>query len=263
MISFIVPAYNEADNIGDTVETLERVIADSGIDVYEVIIVDDGSTDGTDVRIAALKSRFPNIVGVRQPTNQGIGCAVRAGLAIARFRQFMVVPADNDMHPELIRLLLAYHDVADMIVTVPFNKEIRSNFRVILSMLYQVIYMITFRVYVNYFNGPGIWPTERARASALRARRFSIIAELNVKLLRSGCRFFEVPGYMQAGPKARRTVTFRNLFEVMRSYVVLVYEVYIGARRRFSQRPERVIIEFIAPQRAAARPERSSGSIPA
>ncbi len=249
MLTFIVPAYNEVDNIEATILTIYSVADESDMRNYEIMIVDDGSTDGTDTRITGLQARFPRISSVRHPINLGIGSAIRSGLARARYSQFMVVPGDNDVHPDLLRMLLAFRDHADLILTVPLNKEMRSAGRNAISMLYQLIHFVAFKIFVNYINGPGIWPTEKARAVRLRSRRFSIISEMNVKLLRTGCSFAEVPGYMQAGPKKRRTVTLRNFVEVARSFIVLTYEVYVSSRQQFSRRPRRVLIDLVPRQR--------------
>jgi hypothetical protein len=113
-------------------------------------------------------------------------------------------------------------------------------------MLYQLIQMVAFNVYVAYINGPGIWPTARARTVGLAAKRFSIISELNVTLLRSGCSYAELPGYFNAMPKARRTVTLKNLSEVVRLFVTLAYRVHLAQRKQFSLRPRRVQIDFSA-----------------
>jgi glycosyltransferase involved in cell wall biosynthesis len=249
MLTFIVPAYNELDNIDATILTIHSVADESDMRNYEIMIVDDGSTDGTDTRITGLQARFPQVSSVRHPTNLGIGSAIRSGLARARHPQFMVVPGDNDVHPDLLRLLLAFRGQADLILAVPLNKEMRSAGRNAISMLYQLIHFVAFEIFVNYINGPGIWPTEKARAVGLRSRRFSIISEMNVKLLRTGCSFAEVPGYMQAGPKMRRTVTLRNFVEVARSFIVLIYEVYVSSRQQFSRRPRRVLIDLVPRQR--------------
>src|SRR5262249_31377080 len=127
-----------------------------------------------------------------------------------------------------------------------------------ISMLYQMIQMATFDVYLGYINGPGIWPTEKARAVKLQAERFSIISEMNVKLLRSGCSYAELPGYFQAGPKARRTVTFANLREVAGLYLRLVYHVHIRDGDEFGRRPTRFQIDFAS---ALARANPNSNPI--
>jgi glycosyltransferase involved in cell wall biosynthesis len=244
MISFIVPAFNEVDNIGATIATLRDVAADSNLSIYEIIVVDDGSTDGTGDCVDALAQKILGVSCLHHPSNLGLGTAIRSGLKVARYPQFMVVPGDNDIHHGLVKLMLSHRARADLILTVPLNKEIRTLGRNVISTLYKTIYMIAFRVFVNYINGPGIWPTEQARAVGLRSQRFSIISELNVKLLRSGCTYVEIPGYFLAAPKVRRTVTIRNLIEVLRSFVTLLYEVHLSRRQQFSARSKRVAIGF-------------------
>lgn len=274
MISFIVPAFNEAKNIEPTVHSILRVGKETGLETFEIVAVDDGSTDGTGQVLDGLAAKVRQLKVLHHQTNRGLGSSIRSGVAAATHPQFMVIPGDNDVPPALIRLMLGFRDNADMILTAPLNKEVRSLGRNFLSTCYQLIHMVTFNVFVNYINGPGIWPTELARRSRLRSARFSIISELNVKLLRSGCTFAEVPGYFQGGQQARRTVTLRNLIEVARSFVVIVYEVHVRYRRQFSKRPRRVLIEFdehiarlddatrgrqgaVAPPRAATAPSRA------
>lgn len=245
MISFIVPAFNEVDNIGPTIDAIRQVANASDLEAYEIIVVDDGSSDGTGARIVELAKQFAVVRPISHDANRGLGSAIRSGLAAATFPQFMVVPGDNDIQQGLLKSMLTCRRHADLVLTVPLNKEIRPLGRNVISTLYQLIHMISFSVYVNYLNGPGIWPTQRARDVNLRANRFSIISELTVKMLRSGCSYVEIPGYLQAVPKARRTVTLRNLLEVMRSYLALLVEVHVRSPEKYPGRSRRVIVDFV------------------
>jgi glycosyltransferase involved in cell wall biosynthesis len=245
MISFIVCAFNEEKNVGPTVDTLLGALREMSFPTFEIIIVDDGSSDGTYACIEKLMTQIPQVRCVRHPVNMGMGTAIRSGIAAAVYPQFMVIPGDNDVHHDFILSMLSYHSEAELILSAPMNKEIRSVWRNVVSMFYQMLYMVSFGLFLNYINGPGVWPTERVRQLGLRARRFSIISEMNVKLLRSGCNFAEVPGYFQAGPKVRSTITLRNLLEVVGSYVGLLYEIHIRAPEKFSSRPKRVAIKLI------------------
>lgn len=245
MISFIVPAFNEVDNIGPTIDSIREVAVSSDVDGYEIIVIDDGSTDGTGERIAELQRKFDVVSAISHRTNLGLGSAIRTGLAAAKHAQFMVVPGDNDIQRDLLKFMLTFRRRADLVLIVPLNKEIRPLGRNVISTFYQLIYMISFRVYVNYLNGPGIWPTAHARSISLRANRFSIISELTVKLLRSGCSYVEIPGYLQAIPKSGRTVTMRNLLAVIRSFVALLYEIHVRSRKKFLASPRRVIVNFV------------------
>jgi len=246
MISFIVPALNEENNIVPTTKTIISASNRAELTDYEIILVDDGSTDGTAKVIAELSASSPRIRSLRHPINCGLGTSIRDALDIAHFPSFMVVPGDNDMPEELITVMLLFRNEADIILTAPLNKEQRSRIRNIVSMIYQIAYMLAFNIFVNYVNGPGIWPTAAARAAKLQAQRFSIISELNVKTLRMGHTFAEVPGYFQAGPKTRRTITIVNLREVILSFVFLLREIHFRRRQEFALRPARKQIDFLS-----------------
>ncbi|MFW6059873.1 MAG: glycosyltransferase family 2 protein [Phycisphaeraceae bacterium] len=86
----IVPAYNEADSIGEVVRTLRAAVPD-----YDVLVVDDGSTDGT-ARAVPAGARV-----VRLPFNQGIGGAMQTGYRFAEMHGYDVaVQVDGDgQHP--------------------------------------------------------------------------------------------------------------------------------------------------------------------
>src|SRR5947209_17812960 len=77
-LSVILPAYNEAQVIASTVSTVREVLSSWGID-FELIVVNDGSTDRTEAILAALAARDPRISLVTHPVNQGYGAALVSG----------------------------------------------------------------------------------------------------------------------------------------------------------------------------------------
>ncbi|HKY66987.1 MAG TPA: glycosyltransferase, partial [Acidimicrobiales bacterium] len=113
-LSVVVPAYCEADRIGDTVRRLRdglaAVDADGGV---EVVVVDDGSGDGTaDAALAAGAAQV-----VVQPRNRGKGAAVRVGALAARGRTVALTDADLAYGPdEVLRALAAVEDGWDVAI---------------------------------------------------------------------------------------------------------------------------------------------------
>ena len=89
-ISIIIPAFNEEERIGPTIENCIKYMNDSTY-TFELIIVDDGSTDNTVSLIRSLALRFPQISLLIQATNQGKGAAVKRGMleATGEIRVFM------------------------------------------------------------------------------------------------------------------------------------------------------------------------------
>jgi len=82
-ITYFFPAYNEEGNLTPTVEYARQVLPRL-TRTYEVVIVDDGSIDGTEAEGRALAERFPEVRYVRHPVNRGYGEALRTGLREAR-----------------------------------------------------------------------------------------------------------------------------------------------------------------------------------
>ena len=113
MLSVVVPTYNEA---GSVPKLAERLHAALGARDWELVIVDDGSPDGTADIAAALAPRIPTNV-VRRAGKGGLASAVIAGFAAARGEILVVMDADLSHPPELVPALLsAIEDGADLAV---------------------------------------------------------------------------------------------------------------------------------------------------
>lgn len=106
LASIILPAYNEAEALPEVLQSLFTVLNER----CEVIVVDDGSTDGT----ASIAEDYPCRI-VLHSRNQGKGAAVRTGLTTARGRFIIVMDADNTYPPQAIACILAIADQHDFI----------------------------------------------------------------------------------------------------------------------------------------------------
>ncbi|HEX6061068.1 MAG TPA: polyprenol monophosphomannose synthase [Candidatus Limnocylindria bacterium] len=113
MLSVVVPTYNEA---GSVPKLAERLHAALGARDWELVIVDDGSPDGTADIAAALAPRIPTNV-LRRAGKGGLASAVIAGFAAARGDTLVVMDADLSHPPEVVPALLsAIEDGADLAV---------------------------------------------------------------------------------------------------------------------------------------------------
>ena len=90
--SLIVPMYNEAEIIQDTLRTLAACLHEQFGEDYELLCVDDGSSDGSAALVEALE--LPNVRVVRYTPNRGKGCAVRTGMLAAKGALRMFLDAD-------------------------------------------------------------------------------------------------------------------------------------------------------------------------
>ena len=113
-MSVVIPAYVEAHRIGDTVAQVRAALADvDAPEAFEVIVVDDGSTDDTAER--AREAGADQVLVL--PVNRGKGAAVRAGVLAARGRTIAFTDADLSYPPhQLVRLLAEVEAGFDVVV---------------------------------------------------------------------------------------------------------------------------------------------------
>ena len=101
-LSIVVPCYNEEEGLTEFHRRASLAAAAEYGDSHEIVMVDDGSRDGTWARIAALTEKDPHVVGVRLARNHGHQLALTAGLSIAKGAEVLILDADLQDPPELL-----------------------------------------------------------------------------------------------------------------------------------------------------------------
>ena len=116
MISAVIPAFNEEPVLESTTRALATVLARLSPEAWEVILVDDGSTDATGDVIRRL-TREPGIHATRHPANRGKGAAVRTGVLLTRGDAVLVCDADGSTPPDTLEAFMtALHGGADIVI---------------------------------------------------------------------------------------------------------------------------------------------------
>ncbi|MCI8341365.1 MAG: glycosyltransferase [Eggerthellaceae bacterium] len=133
-ITFAVPCYNSAEYMDACIESLLAV----GDDV-EVIIVNDGSSDGTAAKADSWQERYPDIVCAVHQENGGHGAAVNAGLEHAHGRYFKVVDSDDWLDVEAmaevmgyLREQMEYADPTDLVIANYVYEKVHENARTVM-----------------------------------------------------------------------------------------------------------------------------------
>jgi len=105
-LTIVVPCFNEEGNVETLVRDVRATLADLA-GGYEVVAVDDGSSDGTWALLQRLAAERSEVRALRHPRNRGMGAAVRTGIAAARGDFVLIAPGDNqfplDQAPEMLR----------------------------------------------------------------------------------------------------------------------------------------------------------------
>jgi len=124
-LSIVVPLYNEELNVVPLFDELTRALRPSAVS-YEVILVDDGSTDGTFDRVTAVQRSVPRVRAIRFTRNFGQTAAFAAGFAHARGRYIATLDGDLQNDPADIPRLLAHTTEFDLVCG--WRKDRKDNF---------------------------------------------------------------------------------------------------------------------------------------
>lgn len=106
MISVVIPVYNEAGCLKEHVDALRPLLTELSGDEWEIVLVDDGSSDATGAEIAGLAAADPHVRGCTHAVNRGKGAAVRTGVLATRGDAVLFCDADMSTPPETLREFL-------------------------------------------------------------------------------------------------------------------------------------------------------------
>jgi len=140
LLSIVIPAYCEERNVLQLYEELREVLADTGV-TWELVIVDDGSRDGTWGQICKLHVRDVRVKGIRLSRNFGHQYALFAGLANAVGQAVITMDADLQHPPaEIPQLLAHWHNGSKIVHTVRIDHRDTSRMKKITSRMFYRIF---------------------------------------------------------------------------------------------------------------------------
>lgn len=190
MLSILIPAYNEAENLKDLIPKL-RLILDSLGEAYEILIVDGGSCDATEEVVNTLGVRF-----VRQES-PGYGAALKEGFRQARGNYIITMDADFSHDPVFIRRMWETKDAADLIIASRYclgGKSDAALGRTILSVILNRFFACALSIPVkDLSSGYRMYRKEVIEDIACDANDYSFLEELLIKIFGRGLRIAEVP----------------------------------------------------------------------
>jgi glycosyltransferase involved in cell wall biosynthesis len=222
-LSVLVPVYNERATVGEILRRMRRVELPGDLDL-EIVVVDDGSTDGTDKVLSAIEDS--TVLVLSHDANRGKAACIRTALARARGDVVLIQDADLEYDPEdwpalLAPLLWARAQVVygsrflGARRTTSYTTHLGNRF---LSLATDILYNTNLSDLETCYK---LFDRRVLDGITIESERFEFEPEVTAKLLRAGVRIYEVPISFVGredgeGRKYERRDTWRALLALVR-----------------------------------------------
>ncbi len=219
-LSVIMPVFNERGTVAEIVRRMRDVEMPVTV---EIVVVDDGSSDGTDKVLAALADSTVRLI--THTKNQGKGAAIRTGLAHATGDLVLIQDADleydpNDW-PRLINPIL--RGKAQVVYGSRFTGERKNMLPLhwlgnrLLSLVTNILYSSTLSDMETCYK---MFDRRVLKGMTIVSDRFDFEPEITAKVLRRGYRIYEVPiSYAGREPDEGKKITWRDGFGALKALI--------------------------------------------
>lgn len=218
-LSLVILAYNEAGNIEQNVfhalHELEKIL-----DIFEVLVVDDGSRDGTGRIVDDLASKYDKVNVIHHPFNLGYGAAQKTGMTHAKYDWLMYSPADNQFNASDVKFFLKHTDNNDIVSSYRLSRQ-DTIVRSITSWIFNVMMRSLFNLHLKDINWVKLYKKSILREISIESHGFFVDAEILIKAQKAGYKIFEiaVPHYPRtwgAPTTVKPGVVLRTLVELIK-----------------------------------------------
>lgn len=229
-VSVIIPAYNEEEDIGRAIKIASKIILGCKVD-YEIIVIDDGSTDGTGKAIAGLSLKDTRMKVITHEENQGFGQTIRDGINAASKKYITGFPADMDLSLDTLKNLIQSRKKADVVSSYMTNLKDRPFIRRTISAFFIKLMNLIFGLNLKYYNGYFISRLDLLKKIELKSPGFTIFAEAKVRLLKKGSSFREIP--FENKPRLHgvsKALSGKSILQTIYIIPVLIKDIYFKSQ---------------------------------
>ena len=243
-LSVVLPAYNEQESLPTVVEEALAAL-EPLVDDFELIVVDDGSTDGTNALLRELVAANPRVRGLVHEANRGYGAAIKTGFEAARSELIFYTDADNQFDVSDLAHFIPLIDEYDVIVgfrVYRYDTVVRS----MLSWVYNLLVRVLFRVRVRDVDCAfKLFRREVLDAITIESDDFFVDAELVAKARRWNFRLLEKGVRHYPRLAGETTVRASAIPQTLKRIAVMWRRIYM---------PSRAHLEEVSRQRSQADP---------
>jgi len=214
-ISVVFPAYDEEENI-ELCVVIARAILKELVDNFEIIVVDDGSTDNTKKICLQLQEKFPEVKLISKEKNEGYGFALRDAFNASRFDLLFFSDADRQFDIANLRDLLPWVDDHDIVVGFRKNRQDSAK-RKFLSWGYNVLAGQMFNLKIKDIDCAfKIFKKNIFESIEIKSNRFFFNTEILAKARRLRYKIKEVGVAHFPRLEGRSTVGFKDILWTLR-----------------------------------------------
>ena len=213
-ISFIIPVFNEEFNIQGVFRDLFALLQQHRDWLWEVIVIEDGSSDNTRRVIQDLMKQYSVAQFIIHDQNQGYNQSMRDGMAKARGKYLMYIGADEEFDcseiPSFVEPLLAggaKH--ADLVLGVRWQRNAYKLHRFFLSVIYIFMLNFIFKMRINDYNWSQVWSRDLLEKINLESQSLFMLPEIIIKASDLGYTIKEVPSNHRGRRTGRSSLNFR------------------------------------------------------
>lgn len=192
-ISFFVPAYNEENNITDSIKTIFSALSKTKLK-YEIMVINDGSKDNTIKKILDLFESQPQIplTVVSNKKNKGLGFNYFNASHLAKGKYYLLVNGDNDIPEETILKIIDHIGKYDIVIPYLGENEQRGKRRKLISKTFTTLVNLLSGNNLHYYNFPILHKIENVRGFNIMNSGYSYQAELLCSLLKKKKSFTQI-----------------------------------------------------------------------
>ena len=218
-LSVVVPAYNEGAGLPAALDEIAAALQALGRP-WEIVVVDDGSTDDTVAVARRVAAERANVRVVQNGSNLGIGGALRNGVREARLELVTIVPADIAFDLARLSDMLAAMEGADVLVCLRSDRRDSSLFRKVVSQVYIGLVQRLFALPLQQFNYIHVYRRAIFERVAYESNGVFFHAELLIRARDAGFVLREFPlEYRPRRAGAAKGARLRTIWRTFRDLV--------------------------------------------